>query len=1088
MIKKNPLIFVLSFLLIIGNIAKSQNIYNAQNDVPKVTPPSPNAATLGKYGDIPVGLYTGIPNVSIPLYTSKVGSFTLPISLSYHSQGLKVEEKAGVIGLNWALNAGGVITRSVRGLPDENGTGYWAHATWTNDYLSSNESIASSFTKGEIDMQPDLFYFNFGGYSGKFVIDATTAHTVHIIPAQPSLRIQISDNTLSGFVVTDEKGIKYVFNVKETTTDDNAPPTILSYTSAWYLSKIITPAGNITFSYTDETTFYSQFIETDHLTTGPGSDAARYNPGHTAVYNYIEIASKVLSSITTPNENISFNSAKDRQDMPNASRIASLTVADNANQIKKKFTFSYSYFGSGNTTVNDNFRLKLDQVTEWSVDNTLSKTYSLQYYSPEDVPSVKSLAQDYWGYYNGATNSSLLPYIDPAIYGLYVTGQAGASVYGKRDPNIKYAIIGCLKQINYPTGGSTQFVYEANDYGKVGNNVISEKERIPQSLTAAAIKSSSVSQLSSTKTFVIDTAQNAIVTTQGSYSGAPPVDNGPSVSINRINSNGTRTSMLAYSMINNTLTSSVYLLPGNYEMIASVDGATQSATGILKFFSLGNVIHTKLAGGVRIKQLINTDPTTQNVNIKQYEYKSNTDTTASSGVLVSSPNLISVKISHSYDYSWQFRSANSLNYLGTTQGSFIGYGLVTEKNISDNSNGKKESYFTTAYEYPNINSTVKMIVYDNSIQSSNVDSYQLKFMTDYDVCRGFLTKEITYNSSNQILKTTNINYNISNTVLLYTTNYFELASKAGMYIWMCHTGCSICDGTGNICVTYGLENMYLFDTKIICPWIYKTSTTETVYDQNGLNPTATLNNYYYDNPTHGLVTRVELTNSKGIILKTVNKYASDKSQISNLTASASLALDSLVAKNNISPVIETEQYTNGVFNSRLRHNYKIWDSAGNIVFPDTIKYQTLSNPLEARMQFEGYDNLGNVLSYRQSGGSPTTYLWGYNKQYPIVEIKNANFATVSSVLASAGYNVENISNQSSVSSTDLNNICTAIKSGIPNAQVTTYTYTPLVGVTSETDAKNMTTYYEYDSFLRLMNIKDKDGNIIKHMDYHYQGQ
>jgi YD repeat-containing protein len=57
-----------------------------------------------------------------------------------------------------------------------------------------------------------------------------------------------------------------------------------------------------------------------------------------------------------------------------------------------------------------------------------------------------------------------------------------------------------------------------------------------------------------------------------------------------------------------------------------------------------------------------------------------------------------------------------------------------------------------------------------------------------------------------------------------------------------------------------------------------------------------------------------------------------------------------------------------------------------------------------------------------------------------------------------------------------------------DAQMTAYTYDPLIGVTSTTDAKGRATYYEYDSFLRLKDIKDQNGNIVKKFDYHYQGQ
>jgi hypothetical protein len=57
-----------------------------------------------------------------------------------------------------------------------------------------------------------------------------------------------------------------------------------------------------------------------------------------------------------------------------------------------------------------------------------------------------------------------------------------------------------------------------------------------------------------------------------------------------------------------------------------------------------------------------------------------------------------------------------------------------------------------------------------------------------------------------------------------------------------------------------------------------------------------------------------------------------------------------------------------------------------------------------------------------------------------------------------------------------------------NAQMTTYTYQPLLGVTSQCDINNRIAYYEYDALGRLKDMKDQDGNVIKTVDYHYKGQ
>src|SRR5258708_37051847 len=151
-------------------------------DLPNVVPPSPNAAALGKFGDIPVGAYTGIPNIGIPLYTMQVGKYSLPISLDYHSGGLKVEEVSSSVRLGWALSAVGVITRSMHGQPDEGANGYFTRYGLTAAMSAADPTVTASFCGGTLRKQPDHFYFNFVGQSGKFILDTTAQHNARFIP------------------------------------------------------------------------------------------------------------------------------------------------------------------------------------------------------------------------------------------------------------------------------------------------------------------------------------------------------------------------------------------------------------------------------------------------------------------------------------------------------------------------------------------------------------------------------------------------------------------------------------------------------------------------------------------------------------------------------------------------------------------------------------------------------------------------------------------------------------------------------------------------------------------------------------------
>src|SRR5438093_12256708 len=56
------------------------------------------------------------------------------------------------------------------------------------------------------------------------------------------------------------------------------------------------------------------------------------------------------------------------------------------------------------------------------------------------------------------------------------------------------------------------------------------------------------------------------------------------------------------------------------------------------------------------------------------------------------------------------------------------------------------------------------------------------------------------------------------------------------------------------------------------------------------------------------------------------------------------------------------------------------------------------------------------------------------------------------------------------------------------SQMTTFTYAPLVGITSQCDASDHITYFEYDGFGRLSLLRNEDGNILRKYCYNYRGQ
>lgn len=137
----------------------------------QVVPASPDAAGIEKFGNIPVSYATGVPDISIPVWTIKCGNLTWPVSLSYHAGGIRVDEVASCAGLGWSVIGQGVITRTRNGRPDEESSLEPAYTSITNSDYQYLYNVLDGLTDSELD----IFNFNFNGRSGKFVVNQDVA-------------------------------------------------------------------------------------------------------------------------------------------------------------------------------------------------------------------------------------------------------------------------------------------------------------------------------------------------------------------------------------------------------------------------------------------------------------------------------------------------------------------------------------------------------------------------------------------------------------------------------------------------------------------------------------------------------------------------------------------------------------------------------------------------------------------------------------------------------------------------------------------------------------------------------------------------
>lgn len=1077
-------------LLSVAYVSFCASILKAQqgNHIPgKINIASPNASSIGKYGDIPVSYHTGVPQISIPIHQVTDGPLSLPISINYHAGGLKVEEQDSWVGAGWSLQAGGVITRTVKSKPDEKQSqsgqlfGHFSNYGIASFYQSW---VAAGHSAVQADLEPDLFSFNFNGYSGKFYFNDD--RTPMLIP-ESDIKIEtvyvpgLMWNTnvpgtwngeigIQTFIITTPDGTKYHFGIRqggganctssgnceaiETTVSLAASIGVTGYTqpiSSWYLYKITSVDGNHNINLYYERDKYAFYTFTSPL-YGPAAVNSQYNQ-YDPVKNFV--SSVRIREIISTNEKVEFTQGIVRQDLSRwqtgfdenivdninqtSKSLGSVKLYDNTGTCYKRFILNHDYFIDNTPLTHPSFasrnfesdkrRLKLISIQEQKGDGTISKPpYSFDYFT-EPVYRKLSFTRDHWGFNNGQTgNQSLYPELTIS------SGTVGVP-NGNANREAAWPAMrgGTLKQITYPTGGRTNFEFEPHSFAT-------------------------------------------------------------------------------------------------------------------KNYSNGQYVNTtdKLVGGLRIKKISNYDPATNQTLETSYNY-THTDNTSlsglSSGVLFSKPVYIQIFrnewLKRSYsgfsigEGCWNatpqlyLYSDNPIRPMETTQGNHIGY---EEVKVSQTNNGHVKYKFRTGdpWNAQNLSREGLCITHANTAGACGADIPNFPAPPPvHDFKRGALVSEFFYSNDGQLLKLKEYNeswqpnpvttmgrldYGPIGDNMVEVRSYYQL--KTAKKVTASVTETSYQPGIpGNNQVTYMtqyFESPYhnqptkvittdsrniTIEKRIKYSFDYRVPIFENV--QNCNNASGVLGSYdflYCVDNTYFTQYQTQFMSCGSSVSCFNNVSANFTNDIFNKrkawidcrrtnytnpnnvwqtnhntaknNAGAELKTILWMQDNNMNAPIETTEWKNNLLISASYNKYNNQRADAFGIYPEKVQRININTPSstftpsavdgdnisivkDSRYKDEAFSdfNKGNIISVLGKDGVPTSYEWRYNQKLPVVEIINAvnntkEQQTPGTVSQSVSFYFSSSSSGSTVQQTfqqtQVGNITVALTQPPNNVQVNAY--------------------------------------------------
>lgn len=1018
---------------------------------------SPNAAALGQYGKVPVSKFTGVPSINIPIYTASSKYLSVPISLSYHAQGLRPDQHPGWVGNGWALNAGGVITRTIKQFPDEFNSYYhgkrgffYNHEAlnvedWSNPSRLCNHMAAFPLLNSEYDLipcqdgdgEPDEFSFNFLGFSGSFFMDHTGQWRVR---SDQNFKVEVSENdfvypfvngpsayadlpttivpgyllkTFGKFTLIDEVGNKYIFGCLNNSDglcsgiefSDDITPYTASHQSenmratSWYLTKIesANEKENVEFTY-QRGPFISQLVNAEDANMASSTCSF-------TVSNMVKpgLSGKIVSPVYL--KTIYLSGSKTEIDFSNISEAFDLKYKIDGDE-QKPYEEIFNQIGIESSTIGTLYQL--------SFPNLL-----LNITNPAVIP--------YW------SNHAI-----PASTELY-----------KRFVWLKL----------------NQILVKYQPTGTVIKNIVLNYNEIPQKrleLKNVTINNQAYSfEYNHTKELpdYFKSWTDHWGFNNCSCNNVPqgPISFNDIVSLRNPDPTGVFTQAEILTTINYPTGGKTIFEyePNTYSKYVNREPAA-TPSGLLNLINENGV-----GGGLRVKRVVEK-PLAGVDRSTAYFYVNGEFNSITPPSLMSSSGVLNAKPKYSFTLSGtrscegatfdisRFFTSSYIPLTFDNDGIPLAYSRVIEQN-----NDGGYSIVT----YTNHDNGYKDLPYVNAFNPGSDRGYINSTSRSYARGKPLLTK--VYANNNFLLNEKEIAYSES------SSN--ENQQSRAVYILgflPCSTG-----GCGTNSVS--CRTAYYIKYSVLLPSTITEKTYQDINDLTVFNEKTT--HYTYD--SYNNLAREETTNSRGDQIRTDYKYPGD--------FPSSTTYSQMVQRHIISPMVEKKVTVNNVPVLIHKINYRKLADQPDCFVPSS---EEIKNNLGAseqandtRVTYDLYDTYGNMVEMHTDDNIPQSFVYGYNGQYLVAKVKGLNYQ-VANNLANPGL-------LSSLPTTQLQaahllNMYNYLQPGI---SLHTYTHQPLVGVTSETDEFKNTFYYEYNGFQQLQLIRDKYNKILKRFCYKYNG-